>query len=155
VTRRHAPSCPFAGESSPRELNLDTIVELIHRQGIWAYVEQTGGGCATIYAGAQDTNREGDTIYAAIAGPGTCGWGHGPSIGNTGDFFIGADDQGETPTIDCAAVGALSEQAVADLIVAQAMLPLGAHLSVGAAERILTAAVERILAAAVVGVMSL
>jgi hypothetical protein len=138
-------------------VNLDTIVELIHRQGIWAYVEQTGGGCAKIYAGAQYTNREKDTIYAAIAGPGTYGWGHGPSIANTGEFFIGADDQGETPTIDCAAVGALSEQAVADLIVAQAMLPVGAHLSVGAAERILTtAAVERILAAAViVEVMSL
>jgi hypothetical protein len=46
-------------------VNLDTIVELIHRRGIWAYVEQTGGGCATIYAGAQYTNREKDTIYGS------------------------------------------------------------------------------------------
>jgi hypothetical protein len=56
-------------------LNLDTIAELIHRHGIWAYVEQTGGGCATIYAGAQYTNRKAGTTYAAIAGPGTYGWG--------------------------------------------------------------------------------
>jgi hypothetical protein len=110
---------------------------------VWAYVEQTGGGCATIHAGAQVQSPEGDTIYAAVAGPGSCGWGNGPSMASTAEFFIGADDQGETPGIDYATVGAGTEQAAADLIVAQAGLPIGACLSTGAAERILaTAAVE-------------
>jgi hypothetical protein len=124
--------------AASRQLDMDRIVRLVTVQGIWAYVEQTGGGCATIYAGARYTNRFGDPAFAAVAGPGTFGWGQRPSIASPEEFFIGADDQGETPVIDCAAIGARNEQAIADLIVAQAHLPLGAALSSAAAERILS-----------------
>jgi hypothetical protein len=135
---------------------MDTIVELIHRKGIWAYVEMTGGNVATIHAGAQTPGPDSDTIYAAVAGPGSYGWGQRSSMGHTDEFFIGADDHGETEGIACATFGALTEQDVAELIVAQASLPLGACLSDGAAKRILVrAAVERILATAAAEVVTL
>jgi hypothetical protein len=37
--------------NEPRELDLDEVCRLLKEEGIPAYVEQTGGGCATIYAG--------------------------------------------------------------------------------------------------------
>ncbi|MEU4295404.1 hypothetical protein AB0E63_44900 [Kribbella sp. NPDC026596] len=58
------------------ELDLDDVVDRIHEQGVWAYVEQTGGGCATIYAGAWRSVPDGRydrTMYSAVAGPGTYG----------------------------------------------------------------------------------
>lgn len=128
---------------------MDTVVELIHDMGIWAYVEQTGGGCATIYAGAKYTDNEGDQRYSAIAGPGTYGWDRRPSYGHTTEFYIGPDDQGETDSIDCATAGALTEADLATLIVAHTRLPIGTPLNATAAKRILrNARVERILAAA-------
>lgn len=80
-----------------RFLDLDEIVDRIHEQGVWAYVEQTDGGCATIYAGAWHSVPHGNygrTMYAVVAGPGTYGRGERPSVGHMHEFFIGADDQG-------------------------------------------------------------
>lgn len=130
------------GETLPEnpalvDLNMDTIVELINRQGVWAIVDQTGGGCATIHAGDHTSTRDGAPIYTAVAGPGTYGWNQRPSMGNTGEFTISTDDQGETKGVDCATVGALTEQAVADLIVAQARLPIGVSLTDADARRTL------------------
>lgn len=78
------------------QISLDKIVaHLKDTFDIAAYVEQTGGGTATIYAGpTQDEPGWGDR-YAAVAGP---GWFNGPGrTEGTGDsryFFIGPDDDG-------------------------------------------------------------
>lgn len=80
------------------EIDMDAIVELVEAEGIQAYVEQTGGGCATIYAGR--TGSPADLIrpeWIAGAGP---GWFEGPGFsrgrGVVGDFWIGLNDDGET-----------------------------------------------------------
>ncbi|MFG1820823.1 hypothetical protein ACGFIF_44205 [Kribbella sp. NPDC049174] len=121
-------------------LDLDDIVDRIHERGVWAYVEMTGGGVATIFAGAWHTGWDGEhprTVYAAVAGPGDYRMPESPNTGHTDEFNIGADDQGETFGIDCAELEIASSADVADLIVAQARLPLGKHLTARQARRIL------------------
>jgi hypothetical protein len=122
------------------ELDLDDVVDRIHEQGVWAYVEHTGGGCATIYAGAWHTVPDGRydrTMYSAVAGPGTYGWGEKPNVGHTDEFFIGADDHGDTVGVTCATLAIQSTRDLADLIVAQTRLPLGTALTQRQARRIL------------------
>lgn len=124
---------------SGHRIDLDAIVARIHEQGVWASVEMTGGGCATIFAGARRTvpDNPGDpyctcehTEFAAVAGPGTYGWGQGPSFGHTTEFFISADDNGEGSAVDCSDLGIdPSEEDLAALIVAQTRLPSGDTLS--------------------------
>lgn len=80
--------------------SMDAVVTALLRQGIESYVGQTGGGCATIFAGASRFDAEyGGLRYQAIAGP---GWFAGPgwtdAQGDTGDFNVGPDDDGETRT---------------------------------------------------------
>ena len=41
---------------SDAELDMDAIVERVRAAGFPAYVEQTGGGCATVYAGPPDAD---------------------------------------------------------------------------------------------------
>lgn len=80
-------------------LDMDKIVDLLRAGGITAYVEQTGGGCATIYAGESYVDSHGDERYPVLAGP---GWFEGPNWtiarGDTDDFSVGLDDDGETPS---------------------------------------------------------
>lgn len=98
-------------------LDLDKVVALLKDKGVTAYVEQTGGGTATIYAG-EKFYREEERIrwrgrrgsrtrtkevigtdlierYPALAGP---GWFDGPNWTNgradTSDFCVGPDDDG-------------------------------------------------------------
>lgn len=113
-------------------VDLDEVVDRIREQGVWAYVEQTGGGCATIFAGAWHTAPDGNhdrTVYAAVAGPGEYGWGQRPSTGHTDDFLIGADDQGKSDAIDCSTLAITSTRDLAELIVTQTRLPLGKALT--------------------------
>lgn len=51
-------------------IDFDRVVTLLHLADVPAYVEQTGGGCATIQAGPTFVNAHGDTVYAALCGPG-------------------------------------------------------------------------------------
>lgn len=102
------------------ELNFDSICELLRAQGIPAYVEQTGGGCATIYAGEPDRTDPDWPRFAAVAGP---GWFEGPGWtngrGDTGEFYVGPDDDGESEVIVPATSRwdeARAAKAIADLI---------------------------------------
>lgn len=111
-------------QESGDTLDLDLVVDLVRRAGVHSYVEQTGGGCATIFAGARrphpaDTTGR-DVLWACCAGPGTYGWGQVPSVADPTDFYVGADDEGESMPLTVADVGAFTEEAVARLIVAQA-----------------------------------
>lgn len=77
-------------------LNLDLIVALLAEHGVAAYVEQTGGGCATVLAG--EVRSDGHAV--AAAGPGWFegpGWTHGRA--DTDEFFIGPDDDGEAEPV--------------------------------------------------------
>lgn len=81
-------------------IDLDDIVERVRDAGHPAHVAQTGGGTATIYAGLPAPDVNGDERYPVIAGPGSFagpGWTRG--VADTGDFYIGPDDDGETPPI--------------------------------------------------------
>lgn len=130
-----------------------------------AYVEHTGGGIATIYAGNVHTDGEGETRYAALGGPGVyrdrqvdADRAVTYAEGDLRDFYIGADDDGEAvplATETLLASGLLSslsganETEVAILIAAQARQPLkrdgktgkrNDHLTLADAEEALKAA---------------
>jgi len=86
--------------SEERELDMDRIADLVSKAGVFAYVEQTGGGCATIYAGTLFKDEHDEERYPVAAGPGVF---TGPNWtkprGLVGDFYIGPDDDGETTTV--------------------------------------------------------
>ncbi len=83
----------------PGTVNMDAVVDELGKLGVPAYVEQTGGGCATIYAGKLNpwTDHHGDRRYAAAAGPGSFegpGWSRGR--GHADEFVVGPDDDGDS-----------------------------------------------------------
>jgi hypothetical protein len=84
-----------------RAVDMDAVVRILNRSyGIHAYVEQTGGGCATIYAGKLSLNvnfltDDDAERWDCIAGPGWFQWPGGHAIGEIGDFHVGPDDDGE------------------------------------------------------------
>ena len=79
------------------EFSLDAVVAGLHERGIPAYVEMTGGGCATIYAGGQHVMIDGgiaETRWDVSAGPGS--YRHGAdSTALLAEFYVGpSDDEG-------------------------------------------------------------
>lgn len=83
------------------EIDMQKVCDLVHLADIPAYVEQTGGGCATIYAGRCFARPRIDPdpstkLWDVAAGP---GWFEGPGWtlpkGDVEDFYVGADDMGE------------------------------------------------------------
>lgn len=81
-------------------IDFDKVVDGLKERGIPAYVEQTGGGTATIMVGEQKTRTvmgvDEDGRYDVLVGP---GWFEGPmgfinGRGDTGDLSIGPDDDG-------------------------------------------------------------
>lgn len=76
------------------EVKLDEVVEALRSAGVKSYVEQTGGGTATLMVGepAGDEDR-----YDVLVGPGWfngLGWTDG--IVDTLDCYIGPDDEGQS-----------------------------------------------------------
>ena len=87
---------------SDGEFDLTAVCDDLWRSyGVRAYVDMTGGGTATIYAGEQFTfsTRDGDEQqrWEVAAGP---GFFRGPNYtygtGYTDEFYVGADDDGES-----------------------------------------------------------
>lgn len=83
------------------DVDLDALAAAVRALGHEAFVEQTGGGCATLFAGGTHIDGHGETRYVAAAGP---GWFDGPDwtlprafIGQGGDFCVGPDDDGDNP----------------------------------------------------------
>ncbi|MFG1913032.1 hypothetical protein [Kribbella sp. NPDC048928] len=120
-------------------VNLDVVAALVREQGVWAFVDESGCGVVTLYAGAQyaDPFDEDRTAYAAVAGPGTYGWGRGPNTATMAEFFITRDDTENPDGIDCSELDVRCEGDVAALIVAQTRRPLGAVLTQRQARRVL------------------
>jgi hypothetical protein len=102
------------------ELNLTTIVRRVRRAGVHAYLAQTGGGVATIYAGP--VRVEGDAEYYAVAaGPGWfegAGWRNGRA--DDAEFTVGRDNDGSDTNGPYLTCNGMSEDAIADWIVRRA-----------------------------------
>lgn len=85
--------------SDEHEFNMDELVRLIEQRGVKAYVEMTGGNCATIYIGDTLPKVECSCCdgehYALVAGPGNFGWGKRPSTAYWDEFCYGPDDHGD------------------------------------------------------------
>jgi hypothetical protein len=85
-------------------LNMDRITDMVKAAGIAAYVEQTGGGCATIIVGAGKLpildDRESSYDAYLLAGPGWFDWDTTPATAyaSRGEFYIGPDDLGVSDT---------------------------------------------------------
>ena len=79
-------------------IDMDHLAQLITDMGLPASVEQTGGGCATLYVGPSDD----DGYCLAAAG---VGWFQHPGPGwrdpraSFFDFCWGADDDGEADPV--------------------------------------------------------
>lgn len=114
---------------SPDYFSYDELTHLLEEVGIPAYVEQTGGGCATIYAGplfayhhtvwraGKPTDEtEIEWRHVVAAGPGNYGWDQGPSIGNIGEFYVGPNDEGETEGVTTGDLAPTNTRQLAALI---------------------------------------
>jgi hypothetical protein len=91
-------------DEETHEFRMQDVVDILTREHphIAAYVEQTGGGCATIYAAQIDVPGE-PTLYQqpaepgwgtwpVMAGPGTFDWGGDNHTASLDDFYVGPDD---------------------------------------------------------------
>lgn len=107
----------MTASTEARILDLDEVVRLLKEEHhTAAYVEQTGGGCATIYAGVlaereepryrwtengrEQVGTELNPRWQAVAGP---GWFEGPGWTNgratVDEFYVGPDDDGEADPV--------------------------------------------------------
>lgn len=80
----------------PNEFSLDELSARLTELGLTAYVEHTGGGVATIYAGATHDEPGYGRRYAVVAGP---GWFDRDTMAvayaSSEEFCFGRDDDGE------------------------------------------------------------
>jgi hypothetical protein len=86
-------------------VDMDALAAYLTDNGVPAYVEMTGGGVATIYAGEPSTVTHPDrgqgpdatvtfTVYPVLIGPGTyMHRTYGRSVAYVGDFYLGADSE--------------------------------------------------------------
>jgi hypothetical protein len=101
------------------DIDLDKVVALLRQDGVDAYVEMTGGGIATIFAGPTRPMPEDPEFreYAACAGPGSYS-DHSASLY---DFVVGVENgEGEGEYVEPLTLGVVDEEGVARLIAAQA-----------------------------------
>jgi len=66
----HGGECPNEPVDDARTFSLDAVADLIRRAGFPATVEQTGGGCATLYAGRRCEDEYGNETADVVVGPG-------------------------------------------------------------------------------------
>lgn len=83
----------------------DVLAEIRKVTDLPAFVDQTGGGCATVQIG----DRDAEGRYRWCIGPGRFDWDRpDDSTFYTGDLYVGPDDEGETEPFeihDLAALG--------------------------------------------------
>lgn len=103
------------------EIKASEIVEGLVRRGIPAFVEHSGGGCATIYGGESYVDAAGDQRWPVLIGPGAWHAEGGPSF-DTAELFVGPDDDGSPDYVE--ATITVPEGATAVDVVAYAVLVL-------------------------------
>ncbi len=99
------------------KVSLTRIAMGITEAGIPAYVAQTGGGCATIYVGAERTTDDGDIHYDFSVGPGSYDWHGTDHEAWTEDLCSGLDDQGEDQTYLVDYFAARTEREIVDAVI--------------------------------------
>jgi hypothetical protein len=80
--------------SMDKSVNLTRVAEIMRSKGVHtAYVEHTGHGVATLYAGDLSRDAEGEDRYQLAAGP---GWFelYGEAFIGFSDFSYGPDNDG-------------------------------------------------------------
>ncbi len=106
------PGCFLVPDSNHVALvDMTEIAALVREQGIDAYVEHTGGGIWTIYAGSRIGER-----VAVLAGPSTS-TPDTRHMGDPTDFYVGPDDNGLLPVSSVSRRGVTTPQQIAALIV--------------------------------------
>lgn len=101
------------------EVDMQVVAEIVSRHGVPAYVEHTGGGCSTIYAGVAYEDEGGDERFPAAAGPGYFAGSYDKPRASLYEFGVGPDNDGEGGYVDFADIGALTVHDIAKVIVAQ------------------------------------
>lgn len=74
-------------------VDLDALTAKLRERGHDATVEQTGGGVATLLAGPQAPDRNGEARWAAAVGP---GWLEGPTqraVADSAELYVGPDGE--------------------------------------------------------------
>lgn len=89
--------CWHGQRAGRRMVSMDNLALLLRAKGhTKAYVEQTGGGCATLYSGGTWRDEHGDDRQDAVFGPGSFygldGWQE--PYASCGEMFLGRDDDG-------------------------------------------------------------
>lgn len=107
------PGCFLVPDSNHVALvDMTEIARLVREHDIDAFVEHSGGGIWTIYAG----RRFGDRV-AALAGPSTS-TPDTRHMGDPNDFYVGPDDDGMLRVPSVAERGATTPHQIAELITA-------------------------------------
>ena len=92
----------------PVEVTGDEVLAAIaEATNLPAIVEQTGGGCATIYVGLPDE----DDRYPLVIGPGWFdgGWPSGKAMFDLRDLYVGPDDDGVSNPATVSTLGSLTD----------------------------------------------
>jgi hypothetical protein len=120
-----------------KTIDMNAIVADLVRRGIPAYVEQTGGGAATIYAGTPWHEEGYGDRYPATAGPGQYMFGGARPVADLRDFYIGPDDDGDTlpPAVPVDATPGQVADLIAQTVAQYARDPLAAFVREVAALR--------------------
>ena len=74
-------------EAESHELSMSRIAAMVRERGIPCFVDQTGGGTATIYAGCPTPTEDGP-VYPVSAGPGSF-WAEGGPTADDREFACG------------------------------------------------------------------
>lgn len=92
---------------------MQAVCDYLGLLGIQSYVEMTGGGCATIYAGQDYLGEDDCRRWTTLGGPGTFR-GDGTSGASFEEFYIGAENG--IGAFDTASLGVTTCRQVAALI---------------------------------------
>lgn len=100
-------------------VSMARIAQIVREAGHSCYVAQSGGGCATIYAGEQSENENdnGRPFYPVVAGVGSF-WETGQPAYNA-EFGIGPDDEQWTPEAHYSATDTDTAETLAAEIIRQ------------------------------------
>lgn len=99
-------------------IDLDRVAELVRAAEVECVIDTPGGGVAVLLAGAPTEEPAWAFPWAVQAGPGRFGWDE-PSLASTRDLRVGPDTADRDAAVLVRALGAVTEEQIAELIVTQ------------------------------------
>ncbi len=100
-------------------VDLDRVAELVRATGVECVIDTPGGGVAVLLAGAPTEEPAWAFPWAVQAGPGRFDWDE-PSLASTRDLRVGPDTADPDAAVLVRELDAVTEEQIADLVVAQA-----------------------------------